>query len=151
MPTIMEFMTISIAILSLVMAYLGFRDKRSDKTDKDLADRIKATVLSDAASVKASVLSDAANLKASILSDAANIKAIEIKEIQTNINSMGNKLSIIEDKIIFLMNTDSKLQKHIVEDAILHGSLMSLAPILAKLEEKIDKVIERELDAHEDE
>lgn len=99
LPNIIQIITILIALLSLVTAYLGFRDKGKDKTDKDLSDRIKATVLSDAVSVKADALANAVNQKAQILSDAMALKAIEIKDLQIQYNIVASDIKVIQIQI----------------------------------------------------
>lgn len=98
MPSVMEIITILVATISLFVAYMGFRDKRTDKTDKDLADRIKATVLADAATTKAVVLSD-----------AANIKATEIKELQKQAYDTECKLGVADEKINSLVKITDQL------------------------------------------
>jgi len=109
MLTLIQIIPIIIAIFSLIMAYLGFRDKRSDKTDKDLADRIKATVLSDAVTVKAEALANSVNAKAQILSDAMALKAIEIKELQKQANECAMSHSVVKEQINSIIRNYDKV------------------------------------------
>lgn len=118
MPSIIQIVTILIATMSLLMAYLGFRDKKSDKTDRDLADRIKATVLSDAVTVKAEALSVTVNAKAAILSDAVNARGVEIKELQKQVNDIENRLIVTDERVSVLTKQLEKLSNkldHIVD------------------------------------
>jgi len=109
MPNIIQIITIIIALLSLITAYLSFRDKKSDKIDKELADRIKATVLSDAVTVKAEALANSVNQKAQILSDAFNLKSIEIKELQKQVIDIALDQNTMQEQIRTIIKNEDKV------------------------------------------
>jgi len=109
--TIFQIITGFISVSSLVVAYLGFRDKKTDKEDKDLADRIKATVLSDAVSVKADALANAVSQKAQILSDAMVIKSAEIKDLQLSNNEFALELNTVQEQIRTIIRDQDKIDK----------------------------------------
>lgn len=94
MPSILEIIAMLVAVLSLVIAFMNFRDRRSDKAEQDLADKIKA------------------DLKTSILADIT----LETKELQKQANECEIKHAILEERLNNEIDLLEKVEKKI--DAI---------------------------------
>jgi hypothetical protein len=116
--TIFQIITGFISVSSLVVAYMGFRDKRNDnesKEDKELADRIKANVLTDVVSVKVDALAKYVTQKDTNISDSMALKSIEIKDLQTSNIELALQLNTMQEQIRTIIRdqdkVDNKLDK----------------------------------------
>lgn len=100
MPTFIQIIPIVIAILSLIMAYVGFREKASDKAAKDLADRLKADALADSV-----------NSKAIALAESVQARAMEIRELQKAVTELEIQFSVLDERFNGLTKMTDKIDE----------------------------------------
>lgn len=111
MSLISEVFPTCIAVISIFIAYLSYRDKKLDKSEKELSDRIKALALSDAVNIRIAEIKELQiqeneiKTSISILNERVNSLIIKVQKL----NEIEIKINIIDERVNVLIKTTDKL------------------------------------------